>query len=401
MTTTPQESPLFAPLVLTPPEPVTPVAPAQVQGAVKLPAGLKQAVEQQLDGFIATLKTADVTSDDFRKKLDTAFSVGRKEIADATTLTGSLSKKNFSGETNTPAYLAISEMRTLLDGYNPANQGNLLEPQKLLGLIPYGNKLKSYLRRYESAEKQMNVIYEKVIEAKTAVERGVSDLGLDQQKLWSGLEKLEGVVYFISSLDERLTAHIASIRDSDPDRARALDTEVLYYVRQNLEDVLTTQALTINAYNVAGGLRKTGREVMNGCDRLATLGVAALSLGVKMARESGLQIETMKLLVGSKQSIESLIMATGEAFKAHVAETTKFASDALMGMDSLQKMFDATYSGMEILEQYRTGSLAAMSENNKMMRAQMEGYMGRLRNDRAAAAGEVGSLAVTGGIALA
>lgn len=395
-------TPELAPLVLTPPEAVTAVQPAQASSAVKLPDPLRQQVDSQLDAFLQTLATADVTSDEFRKRLDQAFSVGRKEIADATKLSNSFTQKNFVGETDTPAYKAISEMRELFDDLNPANQGDLFTPRKILGIpVPFGDRLTRYLRKYQSAEGQIKTIYENVIAAKGVVEQGVFELGNEQKKLWAGLEKLEAASYFIRTLDERLCAHIETIRASDPGRAKAIEEEVLYYVRQNAGDVLSMQAVTINAYQVAGSLRKTGREVMNGCDRVSTLGMAALSVAVTLARATGVQVKTMEMLEGSKASIEGLITATGEAFNAHVKATTDFSRNPLLGVATLQKMFDATFAGMDVLEKFQADSLAVMSTNNAMLEDTLGKAMLRLKNSRSAASGDIGLTASTGGIALA
>lgn len=372
-------------LVLTPPEVVTPVVAAQTTGAVKLPEDLKEKVKGQLDAFIAGLLQEDVRSDGFRTRLDQAFSLGRKEIADSTTLSNSFTKKNFVNETHTPAYKAISEMRALFDELNPARQGDLFAPNKVFGItIPFGNKLTGYLRRYESAEKQFEALHGHIIDAKDEVNKGVVELDMEQRKMWGALEKLEAAVYFISELDKRLTAEIEMMKVSDADRARALEQEVLYYVRQNVGDVQAAQALTINAYNVAGELRKTGREVMNGCDRVSTLGLAALSVAVTLARATGVQIKTMAMLAGAKQSVEDLIASTGTALQQHVQATTQFASDPMLGVKTLQNMFDQTNTAMDMMENFRTNALATMKTNNDMLGTQIAEQMRRLTNDRKA-----------------
>ena len=373
-------------LVLTPPDVVTPVVAAQAKGAVPMPDELKARVDAQLEAFLGALRNENVSSDAFRSKLDAAFSLGRKEIADATTLSNAFTKGNFVNEAETPAYKAIAEMRSLFDELNPAKQGDLLTPTRILGIpMPFANKLNRYLRRYESAEKQIGALYEHVVTAKDEVSRGVVELGQVRQKLWDGLQKLEAVAYFITKLDERLSADIETMKLTDADRARALEQEVLYYVRQNIGDVQAAQALTINAYNVAGELRKCGREVMNGCDRVATLGMAALSVAVTMARAAGVQMKTMEMLVGSKKSIEDLILATGSALQSHVQSTTKFASDPMLGVQTLQQMFDSTFAAMDTMDNFRAQALASMKSNNDMLRTQLTAQMQRISNDRKAA----------------
>ncbi|MES2296083.1 MAG: toxic anion resistance protein [Pseudomonadota bacterium] len=379
-----------ADFVLAPPEVVAAVPASRAAGAVKLPDDMKTKVETQLDTFMASLMQGDPHSDEFKSKLDAAFSLGRKEIADSSTLSNRFTQKNFVGAEDSPAYKAISNMRSLFDELNPAKQGDLFTPTRILGIpIPFGDKLARYLRRYQSAQTQLASMQGDMIAAKDEIAKDVAEMGLARQQLWSALEKLEGASYFIRELDDKLSATIATLKQSDPDRARAFEQEVLYYVRQNLGDVQAAQALTINAYNVMGELRKTGRETMNGCDRVSTLGMAALSVAVTLARATGNQIATQQMLSGSKREIEELIGATGAALNTHVELTAKFASEPIVGVQTLQTMFDQTFAAMDKMERYRSDALGTMAQNNQMMREQLSKAKERIVNDRKASASAV------------
>ncbi len=381
-------APEEGPLVLQAPDVVQPVPVAKVTGAVKLPDAMKSKVETQLDSFIDSLMEGDPNSDEFKNKLDQAFSLGRKEIADSTTLSNRFTKMNFRDAADTPAYQAISNMRILFDELNPAKQGDLFKPNTILGIpVPFGNKLASYLRRYESADSQLQALQTNIMQAKDEIAKDVAEMGVARQQLWASLEKLEGASYFIRSLDERLSNKINDLKNTEPDRARALEQEVLYYVRQNLGDVQAAQALAINAYNVLSELRKTGRETINGCDRVSTLGMAALSVAVTLARATGNQIKTQQMLTGAKSDINNLIAATGDALNAHVDATTKFASEPLLGVQELQNMFDKTFSAMDKMEKYRSEALTTMQTNNQMMREQLVKAQERISNDRKANSG--------------
>lgn len=373
-------------LILTPPEPLEVVSATKAAGAVKLPPEKQTEVEQKVDGFLASLLQGDPNSDDFKSNIDKAFSVGRTEIAASTTLSNHFTKQNFIGAEDTPAYKAISSMRTLFDELNPATQGDLFTPTRFLGIpVPWGNKLVGYLRRYQSAETQLGAISGQLMAAKDEVAKDVAAMGLARQQMWGAMEKLEAASHFIRSLDEKLSAHIDLMKSSDPDRARIMEQEVLYYVRQNLGDLMAAQALAINAYNVMGELRKTGRETINGCDRVMTLGMAALSVAVTLARATGNQIATQKMLAGSKQEIENLIASTGQALNTHVDMTTQFSSNPLLGVQTLQSMFDKTFEAMDKMDKYRSEALTTMQQNNQMLRGEITKAQDRINRERQAA----------------
>ena len=61
-------------------------------------------------------------------------------------------------------------------------------------------------------------------------------------------------------------------------------------------DVKTQMLVCINGYKMLEGLRKTGRELQNGCDRMATIGMSSLSIAVTLARAQGYQMKVMDAL---------------------------------------------------------------------------------------------------------
>ncbi|QDQ27129.1 toxic anion resistance protein [Chitinimonas arctica] len=379
MTTQTQTTQSVTPIKLEPPELISPVAPEQTAGAVPLSPEVEGRVKEQLEDFVGRLLAGNPKSEEFHQQIDKAFSVGRKEISDATALSNKFTQQNLVGIENDPAAKSLLELRNLFDELNPARQGELFSARKFLGIpLPFGNKLSNYLRKYQSAGDQIDKLTEQLIEAKDEIQSDIASLNVSMQQLWGAMEKLEAAAYFIRSLDSRLVSEIAQIAVSDPERAKSLEQEVLYYTRQNLQDIQATQALSINGYAVMRELKKTGREVMNACDRMATLGRAALTVAVTLARATDKQMKAMEMAQASKQTIENLIAQTGVALNSHVEMVTRFSQDPAVGIQTLQNMFDQTFKAMDAMDSYRSQALGTMAENNKMLRSQIENAQARL-----------------------
>ena len=64
-------------------------------------------------------------------------------------------------------------MRRQLDTLNPGKEGDLFQPQKLLGFIPFGNRLQNYFRRFESAGGQLQKSMEQLYAARDEMQRDV------------------------------------------------------------------------------------------------------------------------------------------------------------------------------------------------------------------------------------
>jgi uncharacterized protein YaaN involved in tellurite resistance len=387
MTTTTTTAPVFT---LTAPEVITPIEPPQAVEAVPLKPELATKVDEQVQRFIEALEKEDLHSEPFKARLDSAFQLGRQEISTAATLMqSSLMQRNFVGATDTPAYKAISAIRAQLDDLNPGKEGDLFQPRKLLGLIPFGNKLEAYFRKFESAASQLQTSMTQLYAAKDGIQKDVIDIEATRGKLWEAMQALAAAARFARTLDTRLAERVEQLKPTDPIKAKALEQEVLFYARQNLADIQTQQAVSVNGYLALDVLKKTGREMMIGCDRVATTGMSALAVAQTVARATGNQIEVMQMLQGVNTTIGNLINQTGQALNSHVEQTAEFSANPMLGIEQIQSMFDQTYQAMDAMDSFRSKAIETMGANNKLIEAQLqraEGYIDRVRQDQAKAA---------------
>ncbi len=375
------------PFVLQAPELITPVSEQVAKTAAPLTDELKTAVEEQVERFMQALLTEDVQSAEFKTRLDSAFALGREEISIASALMqGRLMQANFMGMEDSSAYQAIQEMRTHLDQLNPGKEGDLFQPKKLLGLIPYGNKLQSYFRKYQGAAGQLQKSMQQLYAARDDMQRDVLDIEATRLKLWEAMQKLNSAMHFAETLDRRLQERVQSLRMTDAARAQALEQEVLFYARQNLQDMLTQQAVCTNGYLALDVLKKTGREMMNGCSRVATTGMSALAVAQTLARATGNQIKVMDALSGINSTIENLIAETGRQLNQHTDKVGQFAQNPMLGIDKLKEMFEQTFKTMDAMDTFRSKAIEVMGQNNHVLQLQLqkaEQYLDKHRQQQA------------------
>lgn len=376
-----------APFKLEPPEVIAPVALETAREAVPLKPEVAQQVDDQVLRFIDALASEDLHSDAFKARLDGAFALGKEEISNASSLMqGRFMERNFAGVEDTAAYKAIGEIRSQLDELNPGNDGDLMQPRKLLGLIPFGNKLEAYFRKYQSAADQLKTSMGQLYAARDDMHKDVIDIEATRAKLWEAMQKLAAASRFATQLDTRLAEKVQSLEASDPQRAQALRQEVLFYARQNLQDIQTQQAVCVNGYLALDVLKKTGREMINGCTRVATTGMSALAVAQTVARATGNQIKVMEMLSGVNATIGNLISETGRALNQHVDQTTQFAQNPMLGIDKIKEMFDQTFQAMDAMDTFRAKAIDVMGQNNTIIREQLaraDTYVDRTRQQQA------------------
>jgi len=137
---------------------------------------------------------------------------------------------------------------------------------KLLGLIPFGDKLRDYFHRYESAQKHLDAIVKALYDGQDELRKDNAALEQEKVHLWETMQRLAQYIYIAQHLDASLEARITALDATDPDKAKALRDDVLFYVRQKHQDLLTQMAVSIQgstaAPNASGRVTATGRTAI-------------------------------------------------------------------------------------------------------------------------------------------
>lgn len=369
------------------PEPLLPVAVEKAKDLVPIPEDAKKRVQEQVDSFVQGLLDEDVTSQSFKAKLDAAFRLGRRQIAQTAELNNGFLKRNFVTMEDSPAWRAIADIRNTMDELNPAKAGDLLSPDKILGFIPGGNKLKGYLRKFQSAEHHLNDILNDLRRAQEQSQRDLLEIDSIEQKLVEQMRTLQEAIVFAEELDRQVAMKVETLKAGDPIRAKALEQEVLFYARQNLGDMLGTKALAVNGYLAMGILRQTGRNVVIGCDRVATNGMMALTVAQTVVIATANQVKTMEMLDGIKGHIENLTVQSSEMLGQHVNRVSEFSKNPLLGVETLKRAFDNTFKAIDAMDTFRSQAIGAMGQNIEQMKKlveQGEVYVNRAQTAAAA-----------------
>lgn len=371
-------------MLLAPPEVLVLVEEKKAPEMVPLAVEKQQRIDEQVDRYVENLLEKDVNTEEFTKGVDSAFRLGREEISSAASLmTGRFMTQNSQGFEDSAAFKAMNEMRVLLDELNPGKQGDLLSAHKIFGLIPFGNKLKAYFRKFEATGNQLATIMTQLGAARDDMQRDAAEYEVTKSKLWEAMQKLKGAIYFAEQLDARLYEKVESLKAIDPLRAQALEQEVLFYARQNLQDMQVQMAVNVNGYLSLNTLKKTAREAINGCHRVETTGMSALATAQTVARATGNQIRLMETLTGINQVVGDLVVETSKQLGQHVERTADFAANPLLGIQKIQEAMEGTFKAMDAMDTFRSAAIENMGKNNVMLKQQIqkaEQYMERSKS---------------------
>jgi uncharacterized protein YaaN involved in tellurite resistance len=364
-------------LALTPPEPVSIVSPEQVQnsGQARISSDEQQALDARVKEFVTDLLSAPIEGEAFRSRADSILHLADREIEASANVSGRLLQRPLRSGGQTAGQQQISsgllELRDVCEQLDPKNQ-SLFAPAKLLGLIPFGNKIKTYFRSYQTAQTHLNAIMDSLLSGKDELLRDNASIEQERSEMWRLIGKLDQAVYLCKTIDAEISAQIDAIESRDPERAKQLRENALFYARQKVEDLLTQLAVNIQGYLALDLIKKNNVELIKGVDRARTTTLAALRTAVIVASALGNQKLVLDKINALKETTGTMIASTGEMLRVQSAQIFAQASDPTIDVAKLQAAFDNIYATIAAVDTYKTQALAAMSQTADALTSQVE-----------------------------
>lgn len=359
-----QPPPAEAALTLTPPEPAPVIAQTQAPRlAPAVPAAAVPALDAKVDGYVDSLLTAAPRSPEFEAKATDVRTMGDEDIRKSAEASnrllqspvralkeGGLSSGSKIGGT-------LLELRRTVEDLDPKRMGG----KKSLWDRLMPDKLEDYFHRYESAQSQLNAIIQSLYNGKDELGRDNAAVQVEKRRLWEAMERLNQYVYVAERLDARLSAKIAEIEVNDPDRAKAMREDVLFYVRQKHQDLLTQLAVSIQGYLAMDIVIKNNIELMKGVDRATTTTVSALRTAVVVAQALSNQKLVLEQITALNTTTSNMIESTSKMLAENSATIQQQAASATIGMPQLQSAFENIYRTMDTIDQYKIAALDSMA----------------------------------------
>ncbi len=391
-------TPAASPLTLSAPEP--PPAIAQTQAPELAPAvdpAALPGLDAKVDDYIGSLMTADPKSPEFASRTNDVRTMGDTDIREAADSSnrllqvpvkalneGGLSQGSKVGAT-------LVELRRTVEELDPKGaQGT----KKFLGMIPFGNKIRDYFQRYQSAQEQLNAIIQALYNGQDELRRDNASLNQEKQQLWTTMARLNQYIYVAERLDSRLSAQIAEFETTDPQRAKALREDVLFYVRQKHQDLLTQLAVSIQGYLAMDIIIKNNLELIKGVDRTTTTTVSALRTAVIVAQALSNQQLVLDQITALNSTTSRMIESTSEMLRDNSARIQAGAASAAVGLPELQKAFANIYATMDAIDTFKVQALDTMAATIGTLETETtkaRGYLDRVHaNDQRTAAAERG-----------
>ncbi|MFD2025910.1 toxic anion resistance protein [Promicromonospora aerolata] len=359
-------APAAEPLVLSAPDPVQPVAATQApKMAPKVDPAAAPALDKKVSTYLDGLLSADTKSPEFAQRADDVRTMGDQDIRQAADSSnrllatpvralkeGGLADGSKVGQT-------LLELRRTVEDLDPSEAS---VGRKFLGVIPFGDKIQDYFRRYESAQGQLNAIIQSLYNGQDELRKDNAALNLEKQNLWDTMARLNQYIYVAERLDAQLSAKIAELQVAEPERAKALSEDVLFYVRQKHQDLLTQLAVSIQGYLAIDIIIKNNIELTKGVDRATTTTVSALRTAVIVAQALANQKLVLDQIGALNTTTSNMIASTSKMLADQSATIQEQAASSTVGIEQLQEAFTNIYATMDSISDFKIRALDSMSQ---------------------------------------
>jgi uncharacterized protein YaaN involved in tellurite resistance len=405
-TTTADQSASNSALTLVPPQPVAAITADEAASMVKVDPATATRIDAMVTGYIKSLASVDPHSQDFATKVNAIHIMGNDEIRQSASVSNRLLDKPVKAMESGPftkganVSKSLVDLRRTVEDLDPSQQG-LLSPKHLFGLIPFGSRLRDYFGRYQSAQGHLNAIIQALYRGQDELRR--DDAAIEQEKvnIWDIKGKLEQYIYLAGKLDGALGAQIDQIGQTDPERAKALREDVLFYVRQKRQDLLTQLAVNAQGYLALELVRKNNLELIKGVDRATTTTVSALRTAVIVAQALTNQKLVLNQITALNTTTGNLIESTSVMLKEQSGQIQEQAASATVSVEKLQAAFANIYATMDMIDAYKLQALDSMQKTIDALTGEVtkaQSYLQRAHNAPAseAIASGRGELALSG-----
>ena len=365
-------------LKLDPPEALQAVTPAEATGLVPLKDKEVSELDKRVEQFVEELAALDSNSPEFGKKVDQLTAMGRKEIAEAAGASNRFLDRPVKAiDKDSGIGADLTELRRTVEALDPKGAS---KPRKLLGIIPFGNRVDRYFDKYRSSQTHISKILTSLANGKDELLMDNAAIDTERSGLWKTMHKLEQMVHISKSLDKQLEDKANEFDATEPAKAKAIRETALFYTRKRTTDLLTQMAVTVQGYLALDLVKKNNVELVKGVDRASTTTVAALRTAVTVAQALTNQKLVLEQIGALNTTTAGMIDTTGEMLKMQTGAIHEQAASSTIPLETLQRAFQNIYDTMDQIDRFKLEALDNMKQTVTTLSSEVEksrGYIAR------------------------
>jgi uncharacterized protein YaaN involved in tellurite resistance len=351
-------------LVLEPPASVQQVSNTQAASTIKVDDATAARIESAVNAYVESLTNLQAASPEFERKVASISRMGYDEIRRSSEASSRFLERPTAALKQGPmaegsnVSNALLELRQQVEGLDPSR--HLQQRRSLFKRVPLNQQVGEYFRRYQSSQHHIEAIVASLYRGQDELLRDNAALEQEKAHLWSMKGRLEQYCHMAAVLDEALTHKISTLESTDPEKARALKEDALFYVRQKRQDLLTQLSVVVQGYLAMDLIRKNNIELIKGVERATTTTVSALRTAVIAALALGNQRLVLDQITALNTSTGNIIESTSQMLRAQTEQVAQQAASSTVSIEKLQAAFNNIYATIDTIDTFKLAALDNM-----------------------------------------
>ena len=366
MTVATEADPTADELVLEPPSPIPSVTTAQAAATIKVDDATAARIDAAVTTYIASLTNLPAQSPEFERKVASISRMGRDEIRRSAEASSRFLDRPTAALKQGPmtegsqVSNALVALRQQVEDLDPSRHLHQRRGFVRFKRVPFGSQVNDYFRRYQSSQQHIEAIVAGLYRGQDELMRDNAALEQERVHLWAIKTRLEQYAHMAAALDDALTHKIAAYETADPEKARALKEDALFYVRQKRQDLLTQLSVVVQGYLALDLIRKNNVELVKGVERATTTTVSALRTAVIAALALGNQKLVLDQVTALNTTTGNIIESTSQMLRQQTLEIAGQAANTTISIEKLQAAFNNIYATIDTIDSFKLAALENM-----------------------------------------
>lgn len=333
-------------------------------------------LDAQVQQYVGDLAVLDIHGEDFKNRINALEQLGNAEISQSANVSNRLLDRPLRelrepGKQTPGVSKGLSDLRATVESLDPSKR-DLLSPRRLLGIIPFGNKLRQYFDQYQSSQTHLNAIIETLYRGKDELLRDNASIEEQKTQMWSLMQKTQAMIYLCKKIDAELTAKVAELETSDPERAKTVKESALFPVRQKAVDLLTQLAVNVQGYQALDLIKRNNTELVKGVERATTTTVSALRTAVAVAQALTNQRLVLGQISALSTTTSNMIESTSQMLREQGTAIYKQAAEPTVQLEQLHRAFENVYAAMDSVEEYKLKAADSLAQTAAALESEVD-----------------------------
>ena len=221
-----------------------------------------------------------------------------------------------------------------------------------------------YFEKYKTADQEIADIVKSLEKGKKSLEQDNVTLEIEETEMRKMTKKMQTNIELGLKLDDSLAEAVAEAkaRGEKEDKIRFVEEEILFPLRQRIEDFQQIQVVDQQGIVAMEIIRRNNRELIRSVERAQNVTVTALRTAVTVAGALYDQKIVLEKVNALNDTTNQMIATTSKLLHQQGVEIQRQATEASLSPETLKTSFEETLAALDELGQYRKEALPRMRQ---------------------------------------